>query len=78
MLEPKPQRICVISSMTAFGSTPSNSCMKVPLSSAKGPKDIAFLQPSTSVKNDTAWAHVGNGDAGMVVTAHAGNAVSAD
>ena len=28
--------------------------MKVPLSSANGPNDMAFLQPTTSVKNETA------------------------
>ena len=28
--------------------------MKVPLSSAKGPNDMAFLQPTTSVKKSTA------------------------
>ncbi|ESX52373.1 glyoxalase/bleomycin resistance/dioxygenase family protein [Mesorhizobium sp. C416B] len=44
----------VTCSMTAFGSTPRRSCMKVPLSSAKGPNDIAFLQPTTSVKKSTA------------------------
>ena len=54
MFEPKPQRTSVISSITAFGSTPSRSCMNVPLSSANGPNDIAFLQPTTSVKKSTA------------------------
>ena len=33
--------------------------MNVPLSSAKGPKDIAFLQPITSVKKSTACAMSG-------------------
>jgi hypothetical protein len=54
MFEPGPQVIRVISSITALGSTPSRSFMKVPLSSAKGPNDMAFLQPTTSVKKSTA------------------------
>ena len=54
MFDPKPQRTSVISSITALGSTPSRSCMNVPLSSANGPNDMAFLQPTTSVKNSTA------------------------
>ena len=54
MFDPVPQRTMVICSITAFGSTPSTSCMKVPLSSANGPKDMAFLQPTTSVKKSTA------------------------
>src|ERR1700693_2533173 len=40
----------LISSMTARGLTLTTSFMKVPLSSENGPNDIAWEQPSTSVK----------------------------
>src|ERR1700682_5640845 len=54
MLEPKTQRIILISSITARGLTLTTSCMNVPLSSENGPNDIACVQPITSVKKAVA------------------------
>src|SRR5947209_6676019 len=44
----------LISSMTARGLTLTTSCMNVPLSSEKGPNDIACVHPITSVKKAVA------------------------
>ena len=61
--------------MTARGLTSSASFMNVPFGSENGPNDIAFLQPRTSTKNVDGLIHVGHGDAGVVVPAHARQAV---
>src|ERR1700704_5206 len=54
MLDPKPQRTMLISSITARGLTLTTSCMNVPLSSENGPNDIAGEHPITSVKKAVA------------------------
>src|SRR5215211_696702 len=47
MLALRPQRTIVICWMTALGSTPSRSCMKVPSESLNGPNVSGAAQPIT-------------------------------
>ena len=75
MFEPKPQRTSVISSITAFGSTPEQVLHEGALVVGEGSERHRLLAADHVGEEVDCLRHVGHGDAGVVVAAHAGNGI---
>ncbi len=73
MLEPKPQRTSVISSITAFGCTAEQVLHEGALVVGERPEGHRLLAADDIGEEVDRLRHVGHGNAGMVVPAHAGN-----